>query len=597
MSTRPDRWRGPRRGRWWRSTRVTRQRPRRRSGTTSRRPVRARAGGSCRSRRGRSRRFRDGDTFTFPARLADFHAWAGVTDRDVPWLDDDTRALHVEWEHRRWDLRCTNPRCGTRSIRSRPSSTPRSRRCVRRPCSRRTRSTIPCALRAPRAHHHGVPVVGLIERSPFESIWFERDGLFAESAIWRSDSPWRAVADAEPTGRDVVERLRRNPAGFRSNEVTSSRPDLGGLRAPVVFLPLDNVLWTGWLPDGHPQGATDYPILRSPAAALELIGTWVDRLGGTLLVKPHPSCVEASRLCLPPAWASRRRVARRDPRRHRPHGGVQHEGRVRVARGGGPYRDPCRQSGCRRRRHRSLVGLRHAGGHDDGRARRPAASRPIASSTSSVDSNGATSTAFARGSRRRPPATWSWTSCGGPPRRCSAPTTPTRPTSSHAGSTAPAGASSRYTSGARCDASSSLPIDSSTRTTRCRASPATDGSWWPVSTTTPAWSCTSWSGNRRWVGIAAPSRCSIDFVAGSAVVCVTVAASQGHDAALDHLGRLGPADVVHSIHLPLPPLEATGDAAACAHGPRRAPPRPARPPCWTGSADHRTHRRLDRRGT
>ena len=92
----------------------------------------------------------------------------------------------------------------------------------------------------------------------------------------------------------------KNPAGFRSNEVTASRPDLGGLRAPVVFLPLDNVLWTGWLPDGHPQGATDYPILRSPATALEVIGTWVDRLGGTLLVKPHPSCVEASKLCLPP---------------------------------------------------------------------------------------------------------------------------------------------------------------------------------------------------------------------------------------------------------------------------------------------------------
>ena len=153
---------------------------------------------------------------------------------------------------------------------------------------------------AGRRSYRGVPVVGLIERSPFESMWFEPDGLFRESTVWEPGSPWRSTTVAPGFGERLVERLRVNPAGFRSAEVSRSAVEIDDVRRPIFFLPFDNVLWTGWSPRDHPQGDIDYPLLRDPSAALEAVAEEVRRLDGTLLVKPHPSCVETAKLFMPP---------------------------------------------------------------------------------------------------------------------------------------------------------------------------------------------------------------------------------------------------------------------------------------------------------
>lgn len=242
----------------------------------------------------------DADTFTFPARLAEFHRWAPRIDHDVPWLDQDTTAVQVDWEHRRWDLGLHEPTVWT-AVGQLAAVLDLAIETLR-PAVVLTTNKIdhPCALGRAAAQHHGVPVVGLIERSPFESVWFEPDGLFAESTIWDPQSRWRSVDEPGETGRRVVDRLRANPSGFRAAEVTSRRADLGGLRRPVVFVPLDNILWTGWLPEGHPQGVRDYPILRTPASAVGTIADWVDEVGGSLIVKSHPSCLESAKLLLPP---------------------------------------------------------------------------------------------------------------------------------------------------------------------------------------------------------------------------------------------------------------------------------------------------------
>src|SRR3546814_9352245 len=65
---------------------------------------------------------------------------------------------------------------------------------------------------------------------------------------------------------------------------------------PLFFLPLDNMLWTGWAQPGHSQGDIDYPIFRDPERALCALYKAVRAVGGRLVIKPHPSCKAWPRL-------------------------------------------------------------------------------------------------------------------------------------------------------------------------------------------------------------------------------------------------------------------------------------------------------------
>jgi glycosyltransferase involved in cell wall biosynthesis len=240
-------------------------------------------------------------TLVIPARMPDFDRWVGVDRSAGPsWLTEFDIDLQAEWEHRRWERHRYDPSI-TDALRKLASFVDRIVADVR-PAVVLTTNRIdhPCAFGRRAAQHHGVPVIGMIERSPFESIWFEPDGLFSESMIWDEHAAWRSAECSDEHGSEVVDRLLAKPGGFRTNEVTTTVLETAHLPRPLVFFPMDNLLWTGWLPEGHPQGNTDYPLLRSPGKAIEVIASAVARSGGTLLVKAHPSCVETQRLVLPP---------------------------------------------------------------------------------------------------------------------------------------------------------------------------------------------------------------------------------------------------------------------------------------------------------
>lgn len=240
------------------------------------------------------------DTFVMPTRLQEFRRWAPATG-STAWLSHDQVALQVEWEHRRWAHALHQPEIWD-AVEQLAAVIDHAIKDIR-PAVVLTTNKIdhPCALARRAAQFHDTPVVGLVERSPFESIWFELEGLFCESAIWEPTSRWRSTRVPAGFGERVVESLRANPAGFRSSEVSKRAAEVGDCRRPIVFLPFDNILWTGWAPRDHPQGAVDYPILRDPAMALEGIASAVDELGGTLVIKPHPSCLETGKLFRPPA--------------------------------------------------------------------------------------------------------------------------------------------------------------------------------------------------------------------------------------------------------------------------------------------------------
>ena len=94
------------------------------------------------------------------------------------------------------------------------------------------------------------------------------------------------------------EGLLANPAGFRVSEACDDQITVTDQR-PIVFLPFDNVLWTGWV---HPERAdwgADHVGFSSPQDGLDEVAEAVGACGGTVLLKSHPSCRETRSLDLP----------------------------------------------------------------------------------------------------------------------------------------------------------------------------------------------------------------------------------------------------------------------------------------------------------
>ncbi len=239
-----------------------------------------------------------------PARLADFarlqrdRPAAELTSRP-PWLPFASWALHVEWEHRRWDMSTYDPAVGDGALRLAWYADEVVR--ALRPAVVLTTNKIdhPCAFFRAAAEHHGVPTL-LVERSPFTSIWVEPDGLFTESEIWDAWSTAAAGPDAAVHGASVIDAKLANPAGFRPDEAPNLRDEPAGWDHPRLFLPMDNLLWTGWLPARHPQGRVDNPAFDDPQDAVDMLGGLAAAAGGGLVVKAHPSCLETRRLRFPP---------------------------------------------------------------------------------------------------------------------------------------------------------------------------------------------------------------------------------------------------------------------------------------------------------
>ena len=239
------------------------------------------------------------DTIVIPAQLTRLAAQHSGLPRielatQPTWLSDREIDTQVEWEHRRHRFASHEPAV-TDGLRRLAWLTDRTLELLD-PAVVLTTNKIdhPCALFRKAAVHSGISV-GLVERSPFDSIWYERDGLFAESRIW-SATDWDALEPGDDVSRRLVER---NPAGFRGSEASSDRPLLDDLPRPIVFVPFDNTLWTGWAQRSHPQRAVDNPGFASAQDAVDDLSDAVGRLGGSLVIKPHPSCLETEGLGLP----------------------------------------------------------------------------------------------------------------------------------------------------------------------------------------------------------------------------------------------------------------------------------------------------------
>ena len=239
------------------------------------------------------------ETIVIPRRLRDFaRVMSDMPSSELAtqprWLTNQEIENQVEWEHRRHQLGGYVPEV-TDGLRRLAWFTDRAIDLLK-PSIVLTTNKIdhPCAFFRAAVQYRGVSV-GLIERLPFDSIWYVPDRLFAESRLWTA-TDWTTP----PPGRDQFRRLTKgNPAGFRQAEATDERPVLEHLPRPIVFVPFDNLLWTEWAQRAHPQRGVDSPAFTTPQDAIDDLSEAVGELGGSLVIKAHPSCLETKRLELP----------------------------------------------------------------------------------------------------------------------------------------------------------------------------------------------------------------------------------------------------------------------------------------------------------
>ncbi|WP_170188930.1 tetratricopeptide repeat protein [Geitlerinema sp. P-1104] len=240
------------------------------------------------------------ETIIMPARLMDIcMKMRGLEplglDEDVRWVDPNFIETMEDWEHRRWEIKYFEPKVyvGLLRLINLVDTTIKS---VCPPIVLTTNKIDhPVALFRMAALDAGA-YTAVIERSPFDNIWLEPNGIFAESKIWEKYEQEKDLIPSKiiKEGEAIIANLINNPSGFRKNENPKSSPNklFASLKRPIFFLPMDNVLWTGFTQEKHPQRLIDYPIYSSPQEAIDKIADHVHSLGGVLLIKKHPSCKE-----------------------------------------------------------------------------------------------------------------------------------------------------------------------------------------------------------------------------------------------------------------------------------------------------------------
>lgn len=245
--------------------------------------------------------FKNNPTIVNPARAADLaRKYSKFYEYKRPkWLSASLLDHYIDWEHRRWQVEKYNP-----LIKKGISSTGKyidDLISTLNPCCIITTNKIdwPNNMAFEASQYYGIEYF-FMERSPLDSHILESKGMFSES-----DRNRRLIEETTPTSRKQIdprglrlaETLKLNPYGFRADE--ASRAKLPGVidnDKPVFFLPLDNIIWTGWGMNKAKQGQLDYPLYDEPSVAIGEIQTYVNNLGGLLVVKPHPSCKEWQRL-------------------------------------------------------------------------------------------------------------------------------------------------------------------------------------------------------------------------------------------------------------------------------------------------------------
>ena len=136
----------------------------------------------------------------------------------------------------------------------------------------------------------------MIERSPFNDMWVESEGILSESNIFEDYSQRKCIPEKEKEyrirGDKIIDDIRRNPYGLRKGEGANQRKQQNVQnRHPVFLFLMDNILWCGWDQMKQPQRKIDFPLYDTPDEALdELTAIIADQLNGTLVVKKHPAC-------------------------------------------------------------------------------------------------------------------------------------------------------------------------------------------------------------------------------------------------------------------------------------------------------------------
>jgi hypothetical protein len=235
-------------------------------------------------------------TVSLPARLADINR--KLRNMSIPenkgyekWIP--SREIHVleDWEYRRWELDRRLP--GVLQGLQRLITFVERTLLLVNPAVVLTTNRIDhsvCLYRK-MALHKGITAL-LVERSPFDSILLEPKGYFAESVIWdlyRQEGN-RFSPEIIELGKKEITGMIQNPHGFRPESIQKNKKihSLKKLKRNIFFLPMDNVLWTGWEQVDHPINPIDNPLYKSPLEAILDLNEKIKRLNGVLVIKKHP---------------------------------------------------------------------------------------------------------------------------------------------------------------------------------------------------------------------------------------------------------------------------------------------------------------------
>lgn len=252
----------------------------------------------------RFRRFADStlheDSVVHPARLSDLFNLLSKKYRysmtSLPrWVTADDVALHVDWEHRRWQLDKYDHRVekGFVQLCWYIDSHVNNSECVSVITSNKLDH--PNRLGFLAAQYLGITYT-FVERSPFMGHLVEPRGMFGESKlkdflVGSAAHELKLPHEGQTTAKSI---LVNNLYGFRPQETKPMEEAEQSVR--FLFFPLDNLIWTGWEPLGHPQGRIDYSNFSNISQLLSLISEFCEANQLKVIVKPHPSCKEYPRL-------------------------------------------------------------------------------------------------------------------------------------------------------------------------------------------------------------------------------------------------------------------------------------------------------------
>jgi hypothetical protein len=124
-------------------------------------------------------------------------------------------------------------------------------------------------------------------------FWREKKGFFSENSLLNNSEQIKYF-DSKKTALNLKYKnnITNSPYGYRENQIFP-KPELELKKKLAnkknIFIPMDNVLWTGWLQENK-QWEKDYKGLEGPKKTFKTLREVIDMNEFNVLIKPHPSC-------------------------------------------------------------------------------------------------------------------------------------------------------------------------------------------------------------------------------------------------------------------------------------------------------------------